>query len=185
MAVLLGRRLRFDRGHTGLLWCSESPRWLVSKGKGVEAKTVLERMLPHVTVDPASIAAAIEERRGVTRVPALKALKTMFNSFYRNRAILLFIMAIISSNTSGTFTAMMPTFFKAKGLSMSDSLLLVSIMAWGAPAGIILASFSLDKGGRKVPMAIFGIIEAAFIAASRPSTGSPPRRSSESLCTWR
>ena len=40
-----------------LIICYESPRWLVSKGKTLKAKIILEKMLPGVTVDESALVA--------------------------------------------------------------------------------------------------------------------------------
>ncbi len=44
--------------------CYESPRWLVSKGKTLKAKIILEKMLPGVTVDESALAAERASRKG-------------------------------------------------------------------------------------------------------------------------
>ena len=145
--------------------CYESPRWLVSVGRGSKAKAIMERMLPGVAFDASAFAAPRrDERKGASFLATLKAFKTMWNSFYLRRSILLILMAIVASNTAATISLMLPTLFKARGLSLTNSILLVSIMSWGAPAGTILASFGLDKGGRKVPLALYGTLAAILIA---------------------
>ena len=135
--------------------CYESPRWLVSKGKTLKAKTILEKMLPGVTVEESALVAERASRKTVDRLGTLRAFGTMWNSFYRRRSTLLILMAIVGSNVTATTGMMLPMIFKTRGFSMGDSILLVSLFGWGIPVGTMIASFAVDKGGRKVPLAIY------------------------------
>ena len=143
--------------------CYESPRWLVSKGKTLKAKTILEKMLPGVTFDEFALAAETASRKGADRLGTLRAFGTMWNSFYRRRSILLMLMAIVGSNATATIGMMLPMIFKTRGFSMADSILLVSVFGWGIPVGTMIASFALDKGGRKVPLAVYGMVASCLI----------------------
>lgn len=143
--------------------CYESPRWLVSKGKTAKAKTILERILHGVTVDESALVAERASRKAVDRLGTLRAFGTMWNSFYRRRSILLMLMAIVGSNVTATVGMMLPMIFKTRGFSMGDSILLVSLFGWGIPVGTMIASFAVDKGGRKVPLAICGMASGCLL----------------------
>ena len=130
-----------------LIICYESPRWLVSKGKTLKAKIILEKMLPGVTVDESALVAERASRKTVDRLGTLRAFGTMWNSFYWRRSVLLILIAIVGSNVTATTGMMLPMIFKTRGFSMGDSILLVSLFGWGIPVGTMIASFAVDKGG--------------------------------------
>ena len=146
-----------------LIICYESPRWLVSKGKTLKAKIILEKMLPGVTVDESALAAERASRKTADRLGTLRAFGTMWNSFYWRRSVLLILIAIVGSNVTATTGMMLPMIFKTRGFSMGDSILLVSLFGWGIPVGTMIASFAVDKGGRKIPLAVTGMASACLL----------------------
>lgn len=151
--------------------CYESPRWLVSKGRAPQAKAILDKLLPDVTTDLSLVTAATQNHAAEERLGTLKALMTMWNSFYRGRTILLMLVAMVVCNTASTISMMMPTLFKARGLTVGNSILLVSLMSWGAPIGVFCASFFLDKGARKLTLALSGMIAAIAFCTLGFTTG--------------
>ena len=134
--------------------CYESPRWLVSVGKGPKAKDILERMLPHVTVDLPTLAAAAYQRQGRTLLVTLKAFNNMWSPFYRRRSILLMLLAMVSSSTVATTGLMLPTLFKARGLSIADSILTSGCDGVGNPGRNNSCFVLLRQRGQEDPPGI-------------------------------
>jgi putative MFS transporter len=141
-----------------LFVCTESPRWLVSKSRPEDAKAIMDRLLPRVKTDLSTFVHAVQHRVVEEKLAAWTALRKMFNSFYIGRTILLMLIAMTACNTASTLQLMMPTLLHERGLSIGNSILLVSLMSWGLPIGVFCCAFVLDKGARKWTLAVAGMV---------------------------
>lgn len=87
-----------------------------------------------------------------------EVLKLLFSNEYRKKTWVL--INLVCCNTVGYFMffAWMPTLLNEYGFSLEDSLWMVALVSFGSPIGNYLAAFFTDKGGRKVPIVIYGLL---------------------------
>lgn len=141
----------------GILWylrrdIPESPRWLAVHGRYDEADEVVRRL----------------EANGIDETPVESSSK---NARFRSIWLCLFVALIAVGATNVcqyTFTSWVPTLLVKKGIDLSGTLWLSTLMLLGAPVGCVLSAFLVDRLGRKkviVPAflatAVFGLLYAA------------------------
>jgi MFS transporter, putative metabolite:H+ symporter len=141
----------------GILWylrrdIPESPRWLAVHGRYDEADEVVRRL----------------EANGIDETPVESSSE---NARFRSIWLCLFVALIAVGATNVcqyTFTSWVPTLLVKKGIDLSGTLWLSTLMLLGAPVGCVLSAFLVDRLGRKkviVPAflatAVFGLLYAA------------------------
>ncbi len=141
----------------GILWylrrdIPESPRWLAVHGRYDEADEVVRRL----------------EANGIDETPVELSSE---NARFRSIWLCLFVALIAVGATNVcqyTFTSWVPTLLVKKGIDLSGTLWLSTLMLLGAPVGCVLSAFLVDRLGRKkviVPAflatAVFGLLYAA------------------------
>lgn len=134
------------------VWLVESPRWLVAKGRTAEANKILLELTGH--------SVASSEHRVVEEKSSIReTLRVMFCKEYSRRTVVLvFIMngVIVGAYLLAGFY---PTILqKYAGFELTLVLSIMAISWWGIPFGDLLASRVSDWRGRKVPLAVFTII---------------------------
>lgn len=143
----------------GTSWLKESPRWLISKGRYKEAEEVIQFYRPDVKVDlGAESRGELKLEKPKETTNTFEVLKLLFCKEYRKKTWVL--INLVCCNTVGYFMffAWMPTLLNEYGFSLEDSLWMVALVSFGSPIGNYLAAFFTDKGGRKVPIVIYGIL---------------------------
>ncbi|WP_125712176.1 MFS transporter [Companilactobacillus kedongensis] len=129
----------------------ESPRWLMTHGREVEARSIIERL----------------EVNGSNAVEInVKPHEQVHHSF----AISLFVATVAVSATiicQYTFTSWVPTLLVQRHINIGNSLGLSTLMMLGAPVGCAIGAYLVDRIGRKMTIvpaffftAIFGMIYA-------------------------
>lgn len=135
-------------------WLKESPRWLMSKGRYAETEKVIKALTGReVHLDTVGLVTLKKSSS------YFEAIKVMFSRAYLRRTIvLLFITNGIILGAyllSGFYPAMLQD---NAGFDLTLVLSIMAISWWGIPFGNASAAMVSDKGGRKIPLAVFSII---------------------------
>lgn len=134
-------------------WFKESPRWLVSKGRIAEAEQIIKELTGRA-VNLSS--EAVEKAKPSNN---LEALKVMFSREYLKRTLTLLLITngvVLGAHLlSGFYPAMLQEY---AGFQLTLVLSIMAISWWGIPFGDLSASLVSDRGGRKIPLAVYSII---------------------------
>lgn len=147
---------------------SESPRWLASRGKLDKADEILSE-----------IERNIEKETGTKLSPVMEAdiigdseVKSLpFSSLFKGKLLrrtILGCFVLIGMNTAiYSIMTWIPTLFVQSGITVTKSLLMTTIILFGAPFGVFIATRIIDKFPRKwlavgllVAISILGYIYA-------------------------
>jgi len=134
-------------------WFKESPRWLVSKGRNTEA----EKVIKEITGQVVDFSLKVTEK--TKKSSTLETVKVMFSKEYLKRTITLLLITngiVVGVHfLSGFYPAMMQ---ETAGFELTLILTIMTISWMGVPLGDLSASFVSDRGGRKIPLAVYAII---------------------------
>ena len=157
-----GWRVMFVLGGVGalLVWRArkalpESPRWLESVGRHVEADALvaqIEAECPGPLAPPARAPAAAPSR----------LLATLFQPPLLGRMVLGCVALIVINTLIYGFITWLPTFFAKQGLSVATSFSYSFVMALGAPVGAAIGAFTVDGWGRRRTIAGAAALSIVF-----------------------
>ncbi len=138
----------------GLKYLKESPRWLVAHGRIKEAEEITT-FLTGKDIDLSEAAKLVPPKIAVSDV-----LIGMFTRKYIGRTLLLMLLFVCITPAGFLLTTWTTQLLKMLGFSVADSLTAMTIISIGVPAGCFLNSIVSDMGGRKMPLAILGVLAA-------------------------
>jgi putative MFS transporter len=160
-----GWRLVFIWGGLGIfvaLFSSkleESPRWYENHGRFAEADAALDRIEARSKTEHGPLPSLAKEP------PAKQDSKKVggiFSPVYRGRTLMLIGVYVFQTLGLFGFMAWVPTLLASRGFPVDKSLLLVTIMYFGAPVGAFIAAMISDKWERKYTIAIASIVIASI-----------------------
>lgn len=137
----------------------ESPRWLMAHGKETQAEQIIEQL----------------EVNGSDDFTDTKTTKR--ETVHHSIGISLFVAIVAVSATiicQYTFTSWVPTLLLKRGINISSSLGLSTLMMLGAPVGCAIGAFLVDRIGRKktiVPAFLLTAVFGMFYARQDTMTG--------------
>jgi MFS transporter, putative metabolite:H+ symporter len=145
-------------------WLPDSPRWLLARGRDIEARTVLaafERSAPVFgKLDDPTVASQV----GTDHRPAA--------TFDRRRFAVFAGLNFLAPWAVVAFPLMMGAVLIQKGFALSDSLFYTGIVMFGPVIGTILAAFVIDRVQRRTALAILAVLMilsgTAFAVALTP-----------------
>lgn len=130
----------------------ESPRWLETKGKYQEANQILDKIEKDVEKSTGKTLPEITDTDVSNKAEANVDIpySALFHGELLKRVILGSAVLIAMNVVQYTLINWLPTIFLAKGINLSDSVFLNTMNMFGAPIGIFITTFIIDKIPRKV-----------------------------------
>ncbi|UWG98420.1 MFS transporter [Dehalobacter sp. DCM] len=143
-------------------WFKESPRWLLSKGRAKEAEALVEE------ISGRRLDLSEEYKKIPKKGSNAEALRVMLSKEYFRRTFVLFFLTFGISGGSIFLTNFYTTALTMGGMAMTTVLTVTALSFWGIPVGDYTSSFFSDRGGRKMPIFIFALIEVVtfFVAGA-------------------
>ena len=143
----------------------ESPRWLALHGRMDEAIQVVELL----EADNGRRGASSDSASGSARADKEGVEASAKASGSVVRGLIVATVAVSATNVcSYAFTSWVPTILLKRGINLSGSLWISTLMMLGAPLGCLIGSLLLDRIGRKriivtafLLTAVFGLLYAA------------------------
>lgn len=130
----------------------ESPRWLESKGRFAEANSLLTDIeagvekSPNITLEPVEATAEAPGLEQAVTIP----YSALFKGALLKRVILGSFVLIAMNVIQYTLINWLPTMLLSQGIDLKQSVVLNTMSMFGAPVGIFIAVFIIDRFPRKL-----------------------------------
>jgi len=145
----------------------ESPRWHAARGDYGKANEILTLVEKNIEIEKGIKLEPIKEIQGLSR--SSEVIQIPFTELFKGkllRATVLSISILIAMNTAlYTITTWIPTIFVQSGITVTKSLFMTTLILFGAPVGVLIATQIIDRFPRKwlavvllFSIAIFGYI---------------------------
>jgi MFS transporter, putative metabolite:H+ symporter len=147
----------------------ESPRWLVQRGRLLEAEDVISRLERKVE---AEYGRPLPPPGAGAEVLTAGSFAEIWKQPYRKRALMMIIFHIFQTFGYYGFTNWVPAFMVSHGISVTKGLLYTAVIAFSAPIGPILGFAFADRVERKW-LIILGSSLVAIAGLAFGSTRDP------------
>jgi putative MFS transporter len=150
----------------------ESPRWLEVQGRHEEAARIVDQMERESGVTPA--VRAPEVVNAPVTGPTVKdgvSVWSLFKPPVLSRTLMGILVNVVIGFCLYGFINWLPTFLVKQGVSIASSLLWLTVMSLGAPAGALIGLLLSDRVGRK-PIIVGASVWAAIFGIAFAYVGS-------------
>lgn len=128
----------------------ESPRWLETQGRYEEANKIMTDIEKRVEATTGKELPPIEVAETAPKKEVQIGYGELFKGELLKRVILGSFVLIAMNVVQYTLINWLPTIFLTQGIDLKDSTLLNTMSMFGAPFGIFIATFIIDRIPRKV-----------------------------------
>jgi putative MFS transporter len=129
----------------------ESPRWLESQGRYEEAEKLMSEIEQNVEKSTGKPLPAVEITAGQqSKKEVVIKYSELFKGELLKRVILGSFVLIAMNVVQYTLINWLPTIFLSQGIDLKDSVLLNTMSMFGAPIGIFIGIFLIDRLPRKI-----------------------------------
>ncbi|BCG01397.1 MFS transporter (plasmid) [Paraburkholderia sp. PGU19] len=140
----------------------ESPRWLASRGRGDEAREIVERIETACGTRTSYPVNASEPSTREFHSNDTGRLADLFSRRLLTRTITAITVLVALFTVNYAFVSWIPTFLVKQGHSVSSSLGLTAVMFAGGPIGSLIAFALAEHLGRKWGIVLFSLVCVAF-----------------------
>lgn len=145
----------------------ESPRWYASRGDFAKADEILSEVEKRIEKEQGIKLSLVTEIEALNSSQDIKNIpfSSLFKGALLRRTIIGSCMLIAMNTAVYSITTWIPTIFVKSGITVTKSIFMTTVILFGAPFGVFIASRIVDRFPRKwmgftllIVIAIFGYI---------------------------